>query len=331
MEMTEQRSTSLNSTLEKLHSEIETSLLRLVSDHQPGELYDSVRYVISGGGKRIRPLLLLLSARVFGVRSPDAMSLALAVELIHNFSLVHDDIMDHANSRRGRKTVHVVWDSDTAILCGDVLLAIASECVSMNTSGDPVQLMQVFGRTIRELCEGQALDMVIGTKQDLTTDDYLHMVDGKTGGLLSASLEMGGIAGGASPTACSALREAGKSIGRAFQILDDLLDLIADDQRWGKVQGGDLIEGKGTYLLIEARQRATGEDAEFFSKIRPGAGLTVEEIPKARARMEALGVLDDARSLIHSYTSDALKRINSLSGDQEELRGLIKQMGTRIY
>ncbi len=326
-----QMSTNLKNTLERLHTEIETSLSSLVTDHHPGELYDSVRYVISGGGKRIRPTLLLLSAKVFGVKSPNAMSLALAVELIHNFSLVHDDIMDHANSRRGRETVHVVWDADTAILCGDVLLAIASECVSLNTSGDPIQLMQVFGRTVRELCEGQALDMVIGTKEDLSTDDYLHMVDGKTGGLLSASLEMGGIAGGAGPEACAALREAGKSIGRAFQILDDLLDLIADDQRWGKVQGGDLIEGKGTYLLIEARQRARGEDAEFFSRIRPGSGLAVEEIPKAYARMEALGVLDEARSLIHSYTSDALNQINSLPGNKEELHGLINQMGSRIY
>lgn len=284
-----------------------------------------------GGGKRIRPALLLLSARVFGVPTKDAMPLALAVELIHNFSLIHDDIMDHADSRRGQKTVHTVWSTDTAILCGDILLALASECVGQARSGDPAQLIRVFGRAIRELCEGQALDMVIGGSQDLTTDDYLHMVDGKTGGLLSASLEMGGVAGGAAPESCQALKEAGIFIGRAFQINDDLLDLVADDQRWGKVQGGDLMEGKGTYLLTEAHQRAEGEDKTFFAGIYPGSGLSKDEIPRARERMDALGVLDAARDLVHSYTHRALDHISSLPGNTKGLHALIRYLGTRIY
>ena len=230
--------------MKRLRAEIDSGLSDLVKHYQPSELYDSVRYVLSGGGKRVRPALLVLSAEVFGVGIRHTMPLALAVELIHNFSLVHDDIMDHADSRRGRKTVHVLWNIDTAILCGDVLLALASECIGRATSGDPAQLTRVFGRMIRELCEGQALDMVIGNSQDLTTADYLHMVDGKTGGLLSASLEMGGIAGKADPDSCLALREAGKFIGRAFQINDDLLDLVADDQRWGKVSGGRFDGGE---------------------------------------------------------------------------------------
>jgi len=322
---------NLEKTVEKLRIEIESDLSNLVKDHQPGELYDSVRYVIAGGGKRIRPVLLLLSAKIFGVGSRQAMPLALAVELVHNFSLVHDDIMDHAESRRGRETVHILWDTETAILCGDVLLALASECISRAKSDAQGYISSVFGKMIRELCEGQALDMTIGNKQGLTTEDYLHMIDGKTGGLLSATLEMGGIVGGASPDICLTLREAGKSIGRAFQILDDLLDLIADDHRWGKVQGGDLIEGKGTYLLAEARQRATGEDADFFNRIRPGAGLTSEEIPEARARMEALGILNDAREQVRNYTSDALTRISSISGDTDELRALMSHMANRIY
>ncbi|MCY3595700.1 MAG: polyprenyl synthetase family protein [Bacteroidetes bacterium] len=329
--MGRQQDTNLEVKLERLRAEINSGLSDLVKHHQPGELYDSVRYVLSGGGKRVRPVLLVLSAEVFGVGIRHTMPLALAVELIHNFSLVHDDIMDHADSRRGRKTVHVLWNIDTAILCGDVLLALAAECIGRATSGDPAQLTRAFGRMIRELCEGQALDMVIGNSQNLTTDDYLHMVDGKTGGLLSASLEMGGIAGKADSDSCLALREAGKFIGRAFQINDDLLDLVADDQRWGKVQGGDLMEGKGTYLLTEARQRATGEDATFFAGIYPGSGLTEEEIPKARARMEALGVLDAAREHVRSYTHRALDRIRSLSGNTTELHALIQEIGSRIY
>ena len=312
----------------RYHAEIGSGLQDLLQDQQTGQLYDSVRYVIAGGGKRFRPMLLLASSGVFGVPRRDAMSLALAVELVHNFSLVHDDIMDHAATRRGRETVHVVWNTDTAILCGDILLAMASECISQSVSGVSARLSQIFGRTVRELCEGQALDMA---GEDLITEDYLHMVDGKTGALLSASLEMGGIVGHASEEDCRALREAGRSIGRAFQILDDLLDVTADDRRWGKVHGGDLLEGKATYLLTEVRQRAVGADADFFARVRPGAGLKAEEIPHARARMEALGVLEEAHQLVHHYTSVALAQINVLSGNTDELRALIHHMGLRMY
>ena len=329
--MVGQQNTNSKNMLDNLRIEVNSFLSELVNGYQPPELYDSVRYVISCGGKRVRPVLLLLAANIFNVRHRDAMPLALAVELVHNFSLVHDDIMDHASSRRGRDTVHVLWDHETAILCGDVLLAMASECISQAPIGEPAELVKVFGEAIRKLCEGQALDVVGGTKIEFSTDEYLHMVDGKTGGLISASLELGGIVGGANPRDRLALREAGKSIGRAFQILDDLLDLIADDQRWGKVQGGDLIEGKGTYLLTEARQRAEGEDAVFFSKIRPGSGLTVQEIPHARERMEALGVIEDARAHIQSYTTHAVTQISSLSGNISELCALIDHIGTRIY
>ena len=322
---------NLESLLENLRAEIESSLLNLVQERQPAELYDSVQYVIAGGGKRVRPILLLLSANIYGVSTSQAMPLALAVELVHNFSLVHDDIMDHASSRRGRETVHVVWDVETAILCGDVLFALACECVSRAVSGAQAPLTRIFGEMVRVLCEGQARDMVIGNDEDFTTDEYLRMIDGKTGGLIAASLEMGGVVAGAKPSDCSALRQAGVAIGRAFQILDDLLDLIADDHRWGKVQGGDLIEGKGTYLIAEVRRRATGEDAAFFAGIRPGAGLVSEKIPEARTRMEALGVLDDARRQVQSYTSYALTKIDSIQGNTHDLYALINHMGARIY
>jgi len=321
----------LSKTIEHLQSEVETHLTNLVKDHEPNELYDSVRYVIAGGGKRLRPILLLLSAKIFGVTTQQAMPLALAVELVHNFSLVHDDMMDHADSRRGRETVHIRWNTDTAILCGDVLLALATECVGKTNSDAQANLTRVYGTMIRELCEGQALDMEIGHKADLTTHDYLNMVDGKTGGLLSASIELGGVIGGADSETCHVLRQAGKSLGRAFQILDDLLDLIADDQRWGKVQGGDLMEGKGTYLLAESRQRAKGDDSAFFAKIRPGSGLTHEEIPLARSKMEVLGVLDDARQQVHDYTSEAFTQVQSITGNTVELGALIRHMSQRIY
>ncbi|MXW81974.1 MAG: polyprenyl synthetase family protein [Rhodothermaceae bacterium] len=326
-----QRQEDLEIKLEELRLAVESGLSELVRDRGPGELYDSVRYVLSGGGKRLRPLLLLLSADVFEADLQEASPLALAVELAHNFSLVHDDIMDHADTRRGRKTVHVLWDPDTAILCGDVLLALANESVSKASSDKGAQLIQVFSEAIRGLCEGQALDMAIETKQDLKTSDYLQMIDGKTGALLSGSLEMGGIFGGADSHARLALRAAGKSIGRAFQIQDDLLDVVADSQHWGKVQGGDLIEGKRTYLLLKACERATGEDLDFFERIRPGSGLDKREIPKARERMEKLGVFDAARASVRAYTCAALAQIDLLPGDTSRLHALIDRMAARVH
>lgn len=326
-----QRQEDLEIILEELRLAVESGLSELVRDRGPGELYDSVRYVLSGGGKRLRPLLLLLSADVFGADLREARPLALAVELAHNFSLVHDDIMDHADTRRGHKTVHVLWDNDTAILCGDVLLALAFESVSQTRSDKSAQLMQVFSEAIRGLCEGQALDMAIETKQDLKISDYLRMIDGKTGALLSGSLEMGGIFGGADSHARLALRAAGKSIGRAFQIQDDLLDVVADSQHWGKVQGGDLIEGKRTYLLLKACERATGEDLDFFERIRPGSGLDKQEIPKARKRMEELGVFDAARARVRAYTCAALAQIDLLPGDTSRLNALIDRMAARVH
>ena len=326
-----QRQENLDIKLEELRVAVESGLSGLTQDRSPGELYDSVRYVLSGGGKRLRPLLLLLSADVFGADLREARPLALAVELLHNFSLVHDDIMDHADTRRGRETVHVLWDTNTAILCGDVLLALAIESVSQTSSDKTAQLVQVFGETLRELCEGQALDTAIETRQDLKTSDYLRMIDAKTGALLSGSLEMGGIFGGADSHARLALRTAGNSIGRAFQIQDDLLDVVADSQHWGKVQGGDLMEGKRTYLLLEACERATDEDLAFFERIRPGSGLDKQEIPKARERMEELGVFDAARASVLAYTHTALAQIALLPGDTSQLHALIDRMAARVH
>lgn len=325
------RQENLDITLEELRAAVDSGLSGLAQNRSPGELYDSVRYVLSGGGKRLRPLLLLLSADVFGADLQEARPLALAVELLHNFSLVHDDIMDHANTRRGRETVHMLWDTNTAILCGDVLLALAIESVSQTGSDKTAQLVQVFGAVLRELCEGQAMDTAIETRQDLKTSDYLRMIDAKTGALLSGSLEMGGIVGGADSHARLALRTAGKSIGRAFQILDDLLDLVADSQHWGKVQGGDLIEGKRTFLLLEACERATGKDLAFFERIRPGSGLDKWEIPKARERMEELGIFNAARARVRAYTQTALAQIDLLPGDTSRLNALIDRMAARVH
>lgn len=303
----------------------------LTRDRTPAQLYDSVRYVLQGGGKRLRPVLLLLTADAFGVPRKRVLPLAMAVELVHNFSLVHDDIMDHAYSRRGRPSVHVAWTPETALLCGDVLLGMAAEQISIANVGELGAHLHCFSRTISALCEGQALDKYFEEASDVSTSDYLDMIDLKTGVLITASLLMGGIAGGASSEAQQSLGAAGKAMGRAFQIQDDLLDLTASDVRWGKTIGGDLIEGKKTYLLLEAQARAQGADRAFFGSIRQGRGLSAEKISEAKHRMAAMGVLDEAREAVSVNSAEAIRHLEDVVADTTSLESLVLRMAGRMH
>ena len=303
----------------------------LARDRSPAQLYDSVRYVLDGGGKRIRPVLLLLSAKAFGVSRERVLPLALAVELVHNFSLVHDDIMDHAASRRGRPSVHVAWSPETALLCGDVLLSMAAEQVAQTDAGELRAHVECFARAVGALCEGQVLDKHFEEAEGVTTSDYLAMIDLKTGALITASLVMGGIAGGATEAVHHSLSAAGQAMGRAFQIQDDLLDLTANSERWGKVVGSDLIEGKKTYLLLEAQARAEGVDQAFFGSIRHGAGLRRDQIDEVRNRMAALGVLDAARDAVALYTAESLRHLKDVAANTGALQLLVLQMAARMH
>ncbi len=292
--------------LEQFREEVSHALSGLIRTAKPDVLYDSARYVLAGEGKHVRPVLVLVSSAIFGVPSENAMPAALAVELVHDFALVHDDIMDHATSRRGRPSVHVAWDEDTAILCGDVLLSMSFDQVARTPSGRVPELVQAFASMVAALCEGQALDKEFEQCPEVTTAQYLDMIDRKTGSLLSVALLMGGIIGDAPEEMQAALRSIGRQMGRAFQIQDDLLDLVAGDPGWGKAVGGDLMEGKKTFLLLEALERSKGEDRSFFARIRKDSGLAPEQIPEARRRMQALGVLDAAAERVQQHSAAAL-------------------------
>ena len=298
--------------LVRFRDEVSDSLSGLIRTAKPDVLYDSARYVLAGEGKHVRPVLVLVSAAICGVPSANAMPAALAVELVHDFALVHDDIMDHAQSRRGRPAVHVAWDEDTAILCGDLLLAMSFDQVARTSSGRLAELVHAFASMVAALCEGQALDKDFERLAQVSTAQYLDMIDRKTGALLSVALEMGGIIGDAPEEMLAALRSIGCLMGRAFQIQDDLLDLVAGDPGWGKAVGGDLMEGKKTFLLLEALERAEGEDRAFFARIRKDSGLVESEIPEARRRMRALGVLDAARERVQQHSEAALAQVQVL-------------------
>lgn len=326
--------------VQTLRERVDAALQSLEPQEEPALLYDPVRYVLEGGGKRLRPVLLLLTAEAFDADVEGALPVALAVEVFHNFTLVHDDVMDHADERRGRPAVHRRWDTGTALLAGDLLLVRAYDLLA-EADGALDALMPPFRRMARRLCEGQAFDKAFETQEAVSVDAYLGMIDGKTGALLGAALELGGRCGKASDAQAAALHHAGAALGRAFQIQDDLLDLVADPERWGKPVGGDLVEGKKTFLLLRALERAeTDADRSFFARAAE-TGLPREDVSDARRRMDALGVLDDARHAVERHTEAAAEHLGRVLPAQDggnaeasagrTLRWLIGEMQARLH
>ncbi|GIV59823.1 polyprenyl synthetase family protein [Rhodocaloribacter litoris] len=317
----------------RLRAHVEAALGTLVAEAEPRTLYEPARYVLAGQGKRLRPVLLLLAAEVYGVSTDEALPAALAVEVFHNFTLVHDDIMDHAATRRGRPTVHARWDEATALLCGDFLMALSYDLLARTRAGSLAAMMPVYHRMVVRLCEGQALDKAFETRSRVSVEEYLHMIDGKTGALLEAVLELGALLGGAPAADREALRAAGQHLGRAFQIQDDLLDLVAEDDRWGKQVGGDLVEGKKTFLLLTALERAEGEEAAWFARVVEAGGLPEAEVEEARHRMDRLGVLQAAREAVRAYTAAAGRCLERLPDTpaRETLCWLFRRMQARLH
>lgn len=327
------KETSPAEHVESLAMLVQTGLAGLVDARQPGELYDPVRYVLEGGGKHFRPILLLLAGECFGVAHEQSLPAALAVEVFHNFTLVHDDIMDHARERRGRPTVHVEWDESTAILTGDFLMALSYDLLARLPADRLPELLRVYYEMVAHLCEGQALDKAFEDRSSVSVSAYLDMIDRKTGALLRACLQMGGILGGASTRQQETLRTIGTNLGRAFQVQDDLLDLTADDDRWGKAIGGDLVEAKKTFLLLSALERADGQDQAWFTHIIDQRGLEPERVEEARTRMDRLGVLRQAKDAVISYSGAALTCTNTLpdGAARESLKWLIRRMQERLH
>lgn len=219
---------------------------------EPASLYAANDYFLQLGGKRIRPVCCLMGNELFDDINPDAWLVGNAIELFHNFTLMHDDIMDEAQLRRGQPTVHAKFGLNTALLGGDVMLVAAYEYLNKINTKYKQRIISLFNKTAREVCEGQQLDMDFEAKNEVSLDEYLHMIELKTSVLLAASLEMGAILGGASEGNCIHLYEFGRNLGIAFQIQDDYLDAFGDPEKFGKDAGGDIRQNKKTFLLIHA-------------------------------------------------------------------------------
>lgn len=297
----------------------------------PGELYDPIRYVLSLGGKRIRPVLTLLAYEMFGGDFRQAMYPALAVEVFHNFTLLHDDIMDKAPLRRGHRTVHERWNDNIAILSGDVMLIRSYELFLRADTPELKLILQKFNKCAAEVCEGQQLDMNYESIATVSEKEYLEMIRLKTAVLLAFSLELGAILGGAPKAISEKLYQFGINIGLGFQLQDDLLDVYGDADKFGKQIGGDIISNKKTFLLIKARELASGDEKkELEHWIDLKAFNPVEKVTAVKSIYAKLGIQKIGEQKMNSYFDLALNTLEELDVVLERKQPLMKLAQTLI-
>ena len=286
---------------------------------KPISLYEPGSYILNSGGKRLRPLLVLLSTKAVGGNFATAYNAAAAVEMLHNFTLVHDDIMDNADKRRGRLTLHKKYDNNTAILTGDSLLSIAYEYLLKDCNGNTKDVIGSFTQGLIEVCEGQSLDTDFESRKNVTLSEYILMIKKKTAAMAEMCCKIGALLGGGNKSQVSALGNFGLNLGIAFQIQDDLLDISADEKKFGKTIGGDLVEGKKTFLFLEALEKSKGEDRKKLLKVIERKGIRRNQVLIYKEIYEKLGVLDDARKQIKIYTKKALNSLNLLNKEKSKI------------
>ena len=303
---------------------IENALTLLNLPNTPKTLYDPQRYMLGNGGKRIRPVLTLMACGMCSNQRDKAMPAALAVELLHNFTLMHDDIMDQAEYRRGEPAVHKKWSESVAILSGDSMHTRA--LMLLNEIGEPVVYRKVntfFLDGINRVCEGQALDLEFESRVDVTISEYMAMISGKTSALLEAALQMGGVIGGCSDKQLNALKKVGENLGRAFQIQDDWLDVIADPDKFGKRVAGDIYECKKTYLMILALERCNKEQQKWLRECLKKKPLQDVDVQSVIELFRDLGVIESARVRMEELYGSAEQSLE-IFGESEDKRDLFK-------
>ena len=292
---------------------LDQKLSLLLKDRMPKSLYEPCSYILKSGGKRLRSYLVLLSTEAVGGKFSDSYNAAIAVEILHSFTLVHDDIMDNADKRRGKPTLHVKYDTNTAILAGDSLLTVAYENLLKDCKHNPVDTINTFNNSVIEVCEGQSLDKDYEIKKKVTIDQYKTMVYKKTASLIKMCCSIGAKIGGGSKKEVKALENYGKYLGMAFQLQDDLLDIMGTEKKFGKIVGGDLIEGKKTFLFLKALERGKGEDKKVLLKFIENNGIKKSQVKKYKLLYEKLDVINITKSEIKRYTMRAIGSLNNIS------------------
>lgn len=311
--------------------QIDQRLNEVLDGHNPPSLYDPIHYVLEGGGKRIRPILLALACQAVGGRLEKCWDAAVAVELLHNFTLVHDDIMDCDDTRRGRATVHKKWDSDIALLAGDGLVALAFQSLLRTKTPQIQEIAKIFTDGIVELCEGQALDLEFETIEDVNLNDYLNMIGKKTARLLNISARIGAIIGDGNNEEVEALGNFGYNLGCAFQIQDDLLDITSDETTMGKTYGSDVKQKKQTYLLVHALTYADSNTKEKLRSMLAKSEVNRSQINEVKFLFQKTGSLEAAKSSVNDYVQSAQNNLEVLHSTQgrESLMNFLTYISNR--
>ncbi|REE16893.1 geranylgeranyl diphosphate synthase type II [Winogradskyella pacifica] len=304
-----------------------------VVDKEPGNLYNPINYILQLGGKRLRPILTLMTADIFGGNADTAMNAALSIEVFHNFSLVHDDIMDDAPLRRGEETVHEKWNLNTGILSGDAMLIMAYQLFENYEAQIFQALAKLFSKTALEVCEGQQYDIDFETRDDVTIPEYLKMIEYKTAVLVGAAMKMGAIVAKASIEDQNSIYEFGRLLGIAFQLQDDYLDAFGNPETFGKQVGGDIIENKKTYLYLKTMELGSDDDTlnlkTFISNLElPNSN----KVAKVKEIFVSSGASAATQNAVKDYTNKAfevLETLNISNDKKQELRIFGEQLMNR--
>ncbi len=319
----------IEEALQKTARIVDEAIPKFLPITPPDEMYNAMRHLLDAGGKRLRPSSLLLAAEAVGGKVENVLPAAVAIELVHNFTLIHDDIMDEADLRRGLATVHKKWGVPRAIIAGDAMYSKAFEILSC-TKSEPsrlVESLELMSKTCTDICEGQWMDMNFSTRKDVREDEYMRMVEKKTAVLFATSMKMGATLSGANRDEARALWDFGIRTGVGFQIYDDVIDLITPEEILGKAQGGDIIEGKRTLIVIHALSK--GATIEALGK----SNATRSEVSAALSTLKEAGSIDYAMNKAVSFIEEGKASLKSLPDSEAKkiLIGLADYMIARKY
>ncbi len=311
---------------------VECRLKEIIEIKEPKLIYEPFSYFMEEGGKRIRPVLTMFAAEAVSGKPIDALDSGCAIEILHNFTLVHDDIMDKSDMRRGKLTVHKKWDEPVAIITGDAMIGIAYSILPQHERY--YEISQAFSRGLVEVCEGQVWDMQFNERKDVTLEEYLLMIDKKTAKLLETCTVVGGHYGLATPDEILALKNYANYLGLAFQIQDDMLDMIADEKKLGKKVGLDIQEGKKTFLIIKANSLAKeAGDKQLLDLYFVSNGLGGDYVEKFREMFSRLGVFEIAQNEVDRLFSEAKSSLSAIRDNRGKalLEGLVDKLNNRAF
>jgi geranylgeranyl diphosphate synthase type II len=305
-------------SIQELSALITDELGRVEYPKTPSLLYEPIDYILGLGGKRMRPILVLMAHQLFDKNIKKAFSPALAIEVFHNFTLLHDDIMDNAPLRRGQKTVHEKWNNNVAILSGDTMLVQAYQLMAEVDNAIVKQVLAVFSKAAIEVCEGQQWDMDFETQSDVSIPDYLKMIEYKTAVLLGAALQIGGITAGASKEEQNHLYAFGRDLGISFQLKDDLLDAFGDADAFGKQVGGDIMANKKTYLYLKALALADGTQRQNLEQYFSTNDTSQVKVDAVKTIFLNLEIPELTTNLIREYHARAMENLAAIDSENKE-------------